>query len=101
MPDVLLDEHGRPEPVLAGDEVTTLLGFLDYQRATLAWKCAGLDDDQLRVTLPTSALSLGGLLKHMARVEDNWFAEVAAEAPTPEPWASMPWSAEWQNADEH
>jgi uncharacterized damage-inducible protein DinB len=96
-----LDEHGRPEPVLDGDEITTLLGFLDYQRATLAWKCAGLDDDQLRVTVPPSALSLGGLLKHLARVEDNWFGEVVAEAPTPEPWASMPWAAEWQNAADH
>ena len=36
-----VDEQGRPEPPLAGDETATLLGFLDYQRATLAWKCAG------------------------------------------------------------
>ena len=38
-----LDEHGRPEPPIAAGEAATLLGFLDYQRATLAWKCAGLD----------------------------------------------------------
>jgi hypothetical protein len=38
-----LDGQGRPEPPLAGDETATLLGFLDYQRATLAWKCPGLD----------------------------------------------------------
>lgn len=31
-----LDEHGRPEPPPAADEAATLLGFLDYQRATLA-----------------------------------------------------------------
>ena len=37
-----LDEHGRPEPPLVADEAATLLGFLDYQRATLAWKCSGL-----------------------------------------------------------
>ena len=37
-----LDQHGRPEPPLAADETSTLLGFLDYQRATLAWKCSGL-----------------------------------------------------------
>ena len=35
-----LDEHGRPEPPLAGNEVDTLLGFLDFQRATLAWNAA-------------------------------------------------------------
>jgi uncharacterized damage-inducible protein DinB len=94
----LIDEHGRPEPPLDGDETTTLLGFLDYQRATFAWKCAGLDDEQLRATLPTSALSLGGMLKHLARVEDNWFTEVVGEATRSEPWASMPWADEWQNA---
>jgi hypothetical protein len=36
-----LDEHGRPEPPAVGDETATLLGFLEYQRATLAWKCGG------------------------------------------------------------
>ena len=36
-----LDEQGRPEPPLAADETATLLGFLEYQRATLALKCAG------------------------------------------------------------
>ena len=45
-----LDEQGRPEPPLAGDETATLLGFLEYQRATLAWKCSGLDARGLRVT---------------------------------------------------
>jgi hypothetical protein len=44
------DEHGRPEPPVAADEVATLLGFLDYQRATLAWKCSGLDAAGLRAT---------------------------------------------------
>src|SRR5437667_1697259 len=46
-----LDDHGRPEPPIAADETATLLGFLDYQRATLAWKCAGLDTASLRATL--------------------------------------------------
>jgi uncharacterized damage-inducible protein DinB len=101
MADVLIDDHGRPEPPLDADEVRTLLGFLDYQRATLAWKCAGLDDEQLRFRLPSSALSLGGLLKHLARVEDNWFGEVVAEAPELEPWHTMKWAAEWDNAAEH
>ena len=101
MPDVTTDEHGRPEPVLDGDELSTLLGFLDYQRATLAWKCSGLDDEQLRFALPTTALSLGGLLKHLARVEDNWFAEVVAEQSELNPWHTMPWAAEWQTAADH
>jgi uncharacterized damage-inducible protein DinB len=92
------DEFGRPQVPLTGDEAATLLGFLDYQRATLAWKCQGLTDDQLRVRLARSQLSLGGLLKHMARVEDHWFGEVVAEQPPLEPWASMEWAAEWTDA---
>jgi len=43
MSEAQQDEHGRPQMPLAGSEAETLLGFLDYQRATLAWKCAGLD----------------------------------------------------------
>jgi pimeloyl-ACP methyl ester carboxylesterase len=68
-----LDEQGRPEPPLAGDETATLLGFLDYQRATLAWKCSGLDAAGLGATVGASSMTLGGLLKHLAYVEDNWF----------------------------
>ena len=54
-----LDEQGRPEPPLAGDETATLLGFLEYQRATLAWKCGGLDAAGLGAT--AEALADGGL----------------------------------------
>ena len=96
--EIELDEHGRPEPPLGGDEVTTLLGFLDYQRATLAWKCRGLSDEQLRAPLRPTAMTLGGLLLHLARVEDGWFSEVVAEQPRSEPWASTPWAAEWEQA---
>ena len=60
-----LDEHGRPEPPLAGDETATLLGFLDYQRATLAWKCGGLETAGLRTTVAASSITLGGLLEHL------------------------------------
>ncbi len=93
------DEPGRPDPPLSGDEAATLLGFLDYQRATLAWKCRGLTDDQLRVTVASSVISLGGLLRHLARVEDGWFSDVVAEQPELEPWVSMPWAAEWSDPD--
>ena len=101
MVGVQIDDHGRPETPFEADERTTLLTFLDYQRATLAWKTAGLDDDQLRVKLPSSVLSLGGLLRHLARVEDHWFGEVVAHQPELEPWHSMPWAAEWRDASDH
>jgi len=71
-----------------------LLGFLDYQRATLAWKCGGLTDEQLRIARPPSSVTLGGLLKHLASIEDEWFTEVVALLPTPEPWASVDQQAE-------
>src|SRR5580692_5871391 len=89
MAEVMIDEYVRPKPPREGGEVATLLGFLDYQRATLEWKCRGLTDEQLRVTLPPSPITLGGLLKHLACVEDSWFTEVVAGEPLPEPWASV------------
>jgi len=98
MTAVETDEYGRPEPPLDGDEIETLLGFLDYQRATLEWKCRGLTDDKLCSPLPPTTMTLGGLLKHLARVEDYWFSEVVAEGEKPEPWVTMEWAAEWRNA---
>jgi uncharacterized damage-inducible protein DinB len=102
MGDGATDEHGRPRAPQDGDEVATLRGFLDAQRATLAWKCRGLDDEQLRIALPPSAMTLGGLLKHLAYVEDYWFTEVVAGEQTPEPWASAETAADpdwdWSSA---
>jgi hypothetical protein len=72
--DVIVDEQGRPEPPAAAGETATILGFLDYQRATLAWKCAGLDAAGLRATVGVSSMTLGGMLKHMALVERTWFS---------------------------
>jgi hypothetical protein len=54
-----LDEHGRPEPPLAGDEIATIVGFLEYQRATMAWKCWGLDMAGVRATVGASPSALG------------------------------------------
>jgi hypothetical protein len=50
------DLRGRPEPPLTGDEVSTLLGFLEFGRATLRWKCAGLDAEGFRATVGASAV---------------------------------------------
>jgi uncharacterized damage-inducible protein DinB len=68
----------RPMPPLNAGERTTLETWLDFYRTTLAIKCDGLDDDQLRVTAPPSPLSLLGLVQHMAEVERNWFRRVLA-----------------------
>src|SRR5262249_35239046 len=97
-----LDEHGRPEPPLAADETATLLGFLDYQRATLAWKCGGLDAAGLRATTASSSITLGGLLNHIAWVEDYWFSR-RLHGRDPQPlWQGVDWKAdpdwEWHSA---
>jgi hypothetical protein len=64
----------RPEPLFIADERRSLDSWLDYHRATLLWKCAGLTADQLAVRpVPTSALSLLGLVRHMAENERIWF----------------------------
>lgn len=64
----------RSEPPHEGEERTMLIGWLEYHRATLELKCQGLTDDQLRTrSVPPSALSLLGLVRHMAEVENNWF----------------------------
>ena len=67
----------RPDPPLTGSERAALRGWLDYHRATLEWKCDGLDDDQLRLQpMAPSTLSLLGLVRHMAEVERHWFRRV-------------------------
>lgn len=81
-------------PPLEADERTMLLGFLDLYRATLVRKAAGLTQEELARPLPPSTLTLGGLLKHMAVVEDDWFTSDMAGRDLPEPWASADWEAD-------
>ena len=96
------DEQGRLSPPHDGSEAATLAGFLDHQRATLAWKCAGLTDEQLRTSLAPTSMTLGGLLKHCAHAEDYWFAETVGRSYACEPWASADpdetWEWEWASA---
>ena len=68
-----------------------MIAFLDYHRALLIDKASGLTDEQLHTTVAPSSLTLGGLINHMAVVEDSWFTDDIAGNPVPEPWASAPW----------
>jgi Protein of unknown function (DUF664) len=77
----------------AGDETQTLLGALDRNRRTFAWKCFGVSAEEMQRTLAPSTLTLAGLVKHMALVEDHHFT-LQFEATMPEPWASVDWDAE-------
>jgi uncharacterized damage-inducible protein DinB len=103
-PLTTLDEQGRPEPPLAADETATLLGFLEYQRATLAWKCGGLDAAGLRATVAASSMTLGGMLKHLALVEDYWFSQWQHGRASGPPWDRVDWTADpdwdWHSAAE-
>ena len=97
-----VDEQGRPEPPVAGDEAATLLGFLDYQRATFAWKCRGLDADGLNTKVASSTMTLGGMLKHLAVVEEGWFSRSLHGNPYAPPWDAVDWERdpdwEWRTA---
>ncbi|MET0448073.1 MAG: DinB family protein [Aeromicrobium sp.] len=74
-----------PSPVdgpMTGDDRPILTGMLAHQRTTLLNICAGLTADQLATrALPTSNLSLLGLVRHMAKVERIWFRKRVAEEP--------------------
>jgi hypothetical protein len=94
MSEITIDEQGRPEPPLADDEARTLLGYLDFQRATFAWKCSGLDAVGLATTVAASTLTLGGLMKHLALVEAGWFSNALHDRPRGEPWDEVDWTAD-------
>lgn len=69
----------RTDPPNVAGERTLLEGFLDYHRDTLALKCEGLTDAQLReASVSPSELTLLGLVRHMAEVERGWFRHVLA-----------------------
>jgi uncharacterized damage-inducible protein DinB len=78
----------RPRIPTTADERETLRGFLDFHRATLARKCDGLSDEELRrQSMPPSTLSLLGLVRHMAEVERNWFRRVMGGEDIPLVWS--------------
>lgn len=100
-----VDDVGRIEPPRFGDEAATLLGYLDYQRCTLAWKCRGLGAAGMRAATAASTMTLGGLLMHMAYVEDHWSARVLWDRGknSQPPWDTVDWDADvdWEWNQSH
>ena len=81
-----LEDPRRQEPPFVLGEREMLEHWLEYHRMTLFLKCEGLDDDaRKRRPVPTSLLSLHGLMRHMAEVERNWFHRVLLREPETAP----------------
>jgi hypothetical protein len=83
--------HPPWEPPFAGTEAEHVLGSLDRLRATFRWKADGLDAEQMRRTGPSSSLTAGGLLKHLAAQEDYAAAVKIAGQPMPPVWDDNRW----------
>jgi hypothetical protein len=85
----------RPHPPHTGGERELVLAFLESQREVLRVKTDGLDATQLDTRLVPSTMTLGGMLKHMAFVEDWWFSVMfRGNEPTP-PFDAVDWDADW------
>ncbi|PJE95304.1 hypothetical protein CUT44_23670 [Streptomyces carminius] len=77
-------QDGRPIAPGRADERATLEGLLEFYRATLARKCSGLDDAQVRTaSVPPSSMTPLGLVQHVAQVERNWFQVIFAGLDVP------------------
>jgi uncharacterized protein DUF664 len=89
---------------MGASETATLLGFLERQRATFAWKTSGLDAMALRATLGTSSMTLGGMLKHLTRFEDDMSTEWLLGRKQLPPWDAIDWDTDhdwdWRSAAE-
>ena len=78
----------RTGPPRFGSEREMLRAFLDYHRQTLAMKCQDLTDEELRQrSVPTTSLSLLGLVRHLAEVERAWFRRVFEDNEAPMVWS--------------
>jgi uncharacterized damage-inducible protein DinB len=94
----MTDEDIFWEPPMAGTEAAQLAGALDRLRWTFRWKADGLDATGLATRVGASEMTLGGLLQHLAVVEDVCSTSRLSGAPVGEPWASSghDGSNEWE-----
>jgi uncharacterized damage-inducible protein DinB len=89
---------GRQDPDGQGGELELLESYLELQRRTMLAKTAGLARDAMARRLDTSTLCLGGLLYHLALVEEAWMEVRFAGRSLPEPWSGVDFDAdpEWE-----
>jgi uncharacterized damage-inducible protein DinB len=84
----------RKDPDPAALERDAIAQYLDYQRETILLKAEGLDKQQLAHTIPTSSLTLAGILHHLALVEESWLEERFLGVSLREPWDTVDWDAD-------
>jgi uncharacterized damage-inducible protein DinB len=89
----------RVEPPYAGDERTTLVGFLDYLRETMIWKLEGLSEEQARWKPAASSNSLLAMVKHLGYVENWWFSTCFHGDEDPLPYSSDDPDADFRVGD--
>jgi uncharacterized damage-inducible protein DinB len=87
-------DRTRTQTPPRASERETLTAFLDRQRELLAWKCGGVDARGLRLQVAASSMTMGGLLKHMALVENYWFVQWMLDERPGAPWEDADWDAD-------
>ncbi|GAB3879785.1 mycothiol transferase [Terrabacter terrigena] len=85
------------ERFLRGDEIDAAVITLERNRRTFAWKCAGVDADGLRLRLGPSSVTLGGLLKHLAWVEELYFQDRLAGRQSMAPFDQLDAERDWDD----
>lgn len=81
------------------DERSALREYLAFHQSSYFAVCYGLTDEQARSSPSASALSVGGLVKHVTRMQRSWMVRVAA-APKAAPTDPRPFDPE-AFADQH
>jgi uncharacterized damage-inducible protein DinB len=90
----------RTDPPMTGDLRAQLTGFLDYLRASVHVKAAGLsDEDAHRVVLPSELTTVAGLVSHLRWVEAYWFRVVLGGEPDDAPYTDEDPDAEFRVQD--
>lgn len=84
----------QSDALAAGGEAESVLAVLERNRRTFAWKTSGLDAKGLRATTAASAMTLGGLVKHVALVEADWLAVKLAGQGYGPPWDAVDFDAD-------
>ena len=85
------------ERFLHGDEIDTAVITLERNRLTFAWKCADIDAAGMALRLAPSSVTLGGLLKHLAWVEELYFQHRLANRPVMAPFDGLDLETDWED----